>query len=76
MVSLEFSIDILFTFNNKTGKLENNKTSSHLLIQGFCSGFLITGGSEHPTSVELFLPKSGQACLLPQILGVRKVIKQ
>jgi len=35
-------------------------------------GFLITGGSEHPTSVELFLPKSGQACLLPQILGVRK----
>ena len=36
-------------------------------------GVLITGGSEFPTAVELFLPDSGDVCLMPQIQGIRDV---
>ena len=38
-------------------------------------GILITGGSEHPTAVELYLPNSGDVCLMPQISGIRDVSK-
>jgi len=38
----------------------------------FCDkGILITGGSDSPTSVELFLPGADQSCQLPQISGIR-----
>ena len=38
-----------------------------------CAGVLITGGSDYPTAVELYLPESGDVCLMPQISGIRDV---
>ena len=43
------------------------------IYHSYILGILITGGSEHPTAVELYLPASGDVCLMPQISGIRDV---
>ena len=43
------------------------------IIFAVVAGILITGGSDSPTSVELYLPDTGQSCLLPSISGQREV---